>query len=169
MATLQEKRINFNPKLTVSNTGGNLSTDTYRNTETTEISGQKVWDDYNNKFNTRPENITINLLQNGEEIDEVTLENTAKQDWNYSFKELPVYDAEGETYVYTVSEDKVPGYSTEIVGYMITNHLVPIKSETLEEQKRQHKQKCLQRINQNLLVTKHYQKLMMSHKKDGPS
>ncbi len=26
MATLQEKRINFNPKLTVSNTGGNLST-----------------------------------------------------------------------------------------------------------------------------------------------
>ncbi len=27
MATLQEKRINFNPKLTVSNTGGNLSTD----------------------------------------------------------------------------------------------------------------------------------------------
>ena len=28
MATLQEKRVNFNSKMTVSNTGGNLSTDT---------------------------------------------------------------------------------------------------------------------------------------------
>ena len=27
MATLQEKRVNFNSKMTVSNTGGNLSTD----------------------------------------------------------------------------------------------------------------------------------------------
>lgn len=103
--------------------------------ETTEISGEKVWDDYNNKFNTRPEAITINLLQNGKEIDEVTLENTAKQDWKYSFKDLPVYDAEGDAYVYTVSEDKVAGYSTEVIGYMITNHLVPTKSETPEERK----------------------------------
>ncbi len=101
--------------------------------ETTEISGSKVWDDYNNKFNTRPENITINLLQNGKEINEVTLENTAKQDWKYSFKDLPVYDAEGEAYVYTVSEDRVSGYSTEVIGYMITNHLVTTKSETPKE------------------------------------
>lgn len=28
MATLQEKRVNFNSKVTISNTGGNLSTDT---------------------------------------------------------------------------------------------------------------------------------------------
>ncbi|WP_270274853.1 Cna B-type domain-containing protein, partial [Enterococcus casseliflavus] len=89
--------------------------------ETTEISGSKVWDDYNNKFNTRAEAITINLLQNGKEINEVTLENTAKQDWKYSFKDLPVYDAKGEAYVYTVSEDKVPGYSTEVKGTTIKN------------------------------------------------
>ncbi|MFS8355161.1 Cna B-type domain-containing protein, partial (plasmid) [Bacillus nitratireducens] len=29
----------------------------------TELSGKKVWEDYNNKFGKRPESITVQLLQ----------------------------------------------------------------------------------------------------------
>ena len=47
---------------------GTTITNTYKNTETTELSGKKIWEDYNNKFNTRPESITVQLLQNGTEF-----------------------------------------------------------------------------------------------------
>ncbi|WP_141552159.1 Cna B-type domain-containing protein, partial [Bacillus cereus] len=47
---------------------GTTITNTYKNTETTELSGKKVWEDYNNKFGTRPEGITVQLLQNGTEF-----------------------------------------------------------------------------------------------------
>ncbi|WJE35842.1 Cna B-type domain-containing protein [Bacillus mycoides] len=40
---------------------GTTITNTYKNTETTELSGKKIWEDYNNKFNTRPESITVQL------------------------------------------------------------------------------------------------------------
>ncbi|PGY08730.1 Cna B-type domain-containing protein, partial [Bacillus cereus] len=36
-----------------------------KNTDKTELSGKKVWKDYNNQFKTRPESITVQLLQNG--------------------------------------------------------------------------------------------------------
>ncbi|PGX01098.1 Cna B-type domain-containing protein, partial [Bacillus sp. AFS033286] len=44
---------------------GTTITNTYKNTETTELNGKKVWEDYNNKFGKRPESITVQLLQNG--------------------------------------------------------------------------------------------------------
>ncbi|WP_140152273.1 Cna B-type domain-containing protein, partial [Bacillus thuringiensis] len=47
---------------------GTTITNTYKNTETTELSGKKVWEDYNNKFGKRPESITVQLLQNGTEF-----------------------------------------------------------------------------------------------------
>ncbi|OOQ93095.1 Cna B-type domain-containing protein, partial [Bacillus cereus] len=40
---------------------GTTITNTYKNTETTELSGKKVWEDYNNQFKTRPESITVQL------------------------------------------------------------------------------------------------------------
>ncbi|MEX0138817.1 Cna B-type domain-containing protein, partial [Bacillus nitratireducens] len=47
---------------------GTTITNTYKNMEATEISGKKVWEDYNNKFGKRPESITVQLLQNGTEF-----------------------------------------------------------------------------------------------------
>ncbi|WP_144511823.1 Cna B-type domain-containing protein, partial [Bacillus thuringiensis] len=100
---------------------GTTITNTYKNTETTEVSGKKVWEDYNNKFNTRPESITVQLLQNGTELKTEAVKADKEGNWNFSFKDLPKYDEQGNEYTYTVSEVKVNGYETKVEGTTITN------------------------------------------------
>ncbi|WP_225420139.1 Cna B-type domain-containing protein [Lapidilactobacillus gannanensis] len=41
---------------------------------------------------------------------------TAKDNWHYSFDNLPKYDENGDEYLYTVKEWKVPGYITGVDG-----------------------------------------------------
>ena len=94
---------------------------TYRNTETTEVVGTKTWDDYSNKFNTRPESITVDLMQNGKEIDKQTVKADHQGNWTYRFDNLPKYDAEGKEYTYAIQEEKVPGYTTKVNGYDLIN------------------------------------------------
>ncbi len=79
---------------------------TYRNTETTEVSGTKTWNDYENKFHTRPESITVDLMQNGKEIDKQIVKSDNHGNWTYRFDNLPKYDAEGKAYTYTIQEGK---------------------------------------------------------------
>ncbi|WP_152630519.1 Cna B-type domain-containing protein, partial [Bacillus mycoides] len=100
---------------------GTTITNTYKNTEATEISGKKVWEDYNNKFNTRPESITVQLLQNGTEFKTEEVKADKDGNWNFSFKDLPKYDGQGNEFTYTVSEVKVNGYETKVDGTTITN------------------------------------------------
>ena len=100
---------------------GTTITNTYKNTETTEVSGKKVWEDYNNKFNTRPESITVQLLQNGKEFNKQEVKADKEGNWNFSFKDLPKYDEKGNEFKYTVSEVKVNGYETKVDGTTITN------------------------------------------------
>ncbi|QUG87009.1 Cna B-type domain-containing protein [Bacillus nitratireducens] len=100
---------------------GTTITNTYKNTETTEVSGKKVWEDYNNKFNTRPESITVQLLQNGTEFNKQEVKADKEGNWNFSFKDLPKYDEQGNAYTYTVSEVKVKDYETKVEGTTITN------------------------------------------------
>ncbi|MDZ5610916.1 Cna B-type domain-containing protein, partial [Bacillus pseudomycoides] len=80
--------------------------------EATEISGKKVWDDYNNKFGKRPESITVQLLQNDKEFKTQEVNAGTEGKWNFSFKDLPKYDEQGNEYKYTVGEVKVEGYET---------------------------------------------------------
>ncbi|MDO0918564.1 MULTISPECIES: Cna B-type domain-containing protein [unclassified Enterococcus] len=94
---------------------------TYRNTETTEVSGTKTWNDYGNKFNTRPESITVKLMQNDKEIDDQIVKADKKGNWTYRFDKLPKYDAEGKAYTYKIQEESVPGYTSEINGYDLVN------------------------------------------------
>nr|WP_230319102.1 Cna B-type domain-containing protein [Enterococcus casseliflavus] len=94
---------------------------TYRNTETTEVSGTKTWNDYDNKFNTRPESITVKLIQNDKEIDKQVVKSDNHGNWTYRFDKLPKYDAEGKVYTYTIQEENVPGYTSEINGYDLVN------------------------------------------------
>ena len=120
--TITENDVDF---YTVEVNGYNI-TNTHI-TATTSISGTKTWDDNNNKLGKRPESITVNLLQNGKEIKEVTV--TAADNWTYSFEEQPKVNTEtGEAYVYTVTEDAVPEYRSIITktasGYDITNTLI---------------------------------------------
>ncbi|WP_280147333.1 Cna B-type domain-containing protein [Bacillus cereus] len=100
---------------------GTTITNIYKNTETTEVSGKKVWEDYNNKFNTRPKNITVQLLQNGTEFKTEEVKADKEGNWNFSFKDLPKYDEQGNAYTYTVDEVKVDGYETKVEGTTITN------------------------------------------------
>ena len=87
----------------------------------TEVSGTKTWKDNNNEYKTRPTSIVINLLQNGKQIDSKEIGESS--DWAYEFKNLPEYDKDGVKYNYTVTEEEVTGYVTEISGYDVINTL----------------------------------------------
>ncbi|OKA33064.1 hypothetical protein BJR06_25230 [Bacillus cereus] len=100
---------------------GTTITNTYKNTETTEVNGKKVWEDYNNKFNKRPGSITVQLLQGDKVIQDTKVEADKEGNWNFSFKDLPKYDEKGNEIKYTVSEVKVDGYETKVEGTTITN------------------------------------------------
>ena len=89
---------------------------------TANLSGTKLWIDDTNADNTRPANITLRLYQNSVEIASQTV--TALTDWKWSFTNLPKYDEYFVPYEYSVTEDAVPGYSTDIEGLAITNTLL---------------------------------------------
>ncbi|WP_156854135.1 Cna B-type domain-containing protein [Oceanobacillus sp. AG] len=90
--------------------------------EVTKVSGAKTWNDGDDQDRKRPDSITVNLLANGEQVD--SAEVTAEDKWKYSFTDLPKYNA-GEEIVYTVTENSVDKYTTEIDGYNIKNHYTP--------------------------------------------
>ena len=94
-------------------------------TTTTSVSGTKTWVDNNNQDKERPENITVNLLANGTEVQDVLV--TAENNWSYSFTDLPKYDENNKLIKYTVSEDSVEQYQTTISEYDITNKYIPRK------------------------------------------
>ncbi|MGH0499756.1 Cna B-type domain-containing protein, partial [Bacillus wiedmannii] len=83
----------------------------------TSVSGTKTWKDGN--ATDRPSSIQVELLQNGNSIK--TQEVTAVNSWNYTFADLPAYDNDGNAYTYTVKEQPVAGYKSEVNGYNITN------------------------------------------------
>ena len=95
--------------------------------ETTEVSGTKTWNDAENQDGKRPESIIVRLLANGIEKDSQTVKADEAGSWTYRFTNLPKYEA-GEEIVYTVTEDAVPDYTTEISGYDITNSYAPGKT-----------------------------------------
>ena len=64
----------------------------------------------------------MNLLANGKEVDSVEV--TEADDWKYNFTSLPKNEA-GEEIVYTITENSVGSYTTEVNGHDITNHYTP--------------------------------------------
>ena len=101
--------------------GGDVELVGYWINNTTEVSGEKTWDDANNKDGKRPNKITVNLLSNGNKIQtkDVTADATGR--WLYSFKNLPKYDNQHKEIKYTVTEEAVAGYTAEINGLNIKN------------------------------------------------
>ena len=91
--------------------------------ELIEVSGVKTWVDSDNENDTRPESITIQLLQNGKVIATKTV--TAVDNWTYTFTDLPVSDGYGNEYTYTVREETVIGYYTVYDGMNVINVLLP--------------------------------------------
>ncbi|MCY7025166.1 Cna B-type domain-containing protein [Streptococcus sanguinis] len=94
--------------------------------ETTTVSGSKTWEDGDNQDGKRPASITVNLLANGQKVNTQTVGEA--EGWSYNFTGLPVYK-DGQRITYTVTEEAVPGYSTSLNGYNITNSYTPEKTE----------------------------------------
>ncbi len=88
----------------------------------TEVVVKKVWDDKENKDGLRPERITVRLLADGQEV--AVKEITATDNWQASFTDLPVYK-DGKKIVYTITEDPVAGYTSNIDGFTVTNRHIP--------------------------------------------
>ncbi|MGX7150167.1 Cna B-type domain-containing protein [Enterococcus ureasiticus] len=112
--TVIEDKDKSNIIITNSHTPGN-----------TEIKGTKIWEDKDNQDGKRPEKITVNLLANG--VLKESKEVSAADNWAYSFTNLPKYE-EGEEVVYTITENAVPDYTTEINGNNLINRYAPGKT-----------------------------------------
>ncbi|KMP27685.1 cell wall anchor protein [Bacillus wiedmannii] len=83
----------------------------------TKVEGIKTWKDGN--ATDRPTMIKVDLLQNGNVIQ--TQDVFAVMGWKYTFTDLEAYDAEGKAYEYTVKEQPLAGYESEVNGTDITN------------------------------------------------
>lgn len=91
--------------------------------ETTDFEVEKVWlDDNDNADGNRPESITVRLYAGGQEIKVVKL--NASNGWRHHFGNLPKF-VNGKPIHYSVREDPVEGYVTEIDGFTIYNKYQP--------------------------------------------
>lgn len=97
--------------------------------QTTSITGKKVWNDDADQAGKRPSAITVDLLANGKAVTKngkpVTKSVSAETGWTFSFDDLPVMD-NGSAVTYTVKEEQVTGYTADISGdaangFTITN------------------------------------------------
>ncbi|MBR3334900.1 MAG: Cna B-type domain-containing protein, partial [Clostridia bacterium] len=89
---------------------------------TTEIQIVKIWVDNDNKDGNRPEKITIHLYAGGEEVK--TTELNASNGWKRTFSDLPKF-VDGHPIKYSVTEDPVKWYTSEVRGFTITNRYQP--------------------------------------------
>ena len=90
--------------------------------ETTSVEVNKTWNDSGNQDGIRPDDITVNLLADGQKVKSAKI--TADKNWKYTFTGLDKYK-DGQVINYTISEDEVEGYTSDINGFDITNTHVP--------------------------------------------
>lgn len=74
----------------------------------------KEWKDEDDADGIRPESVTIHLMANGTEIGEYQI--TKENGWKLEIKDLFRYD-DGSEIKYTIVEDEVEGYKSEIQDY----------------------------------------------------
>ncbi|MDO5146967.1 MAG: Cna B-type domain-containing protein, partial [Eubacteriales bacterium] len=105
--------------------GTNNIVNTHR-LETINISGKKTWEDADNRSGRRPKAITIRLLKNGTVVDTRTV--SEAENWSWSFEGLPKYEQGkvGVEIAYSIAEDPVPGYRSEVSGYNVTNRITSV-------------------------------------------
>lgn len=126
--TVEEANVKgYTAKVTGDATKGYIVTNIHT-PETVKIPVTKVWDDSNNADRIRPDKVVINLRADGNSTDE-KLELSESNKWTGKFENLPKYK-DGTEIKYTVTEDTVNGYKSEITGdmengYTVTNTHTP--------------------------------------------
>ena len=118
--TVEEDAVaGYQPSITGDATAGFTITNTHA-PETITVAGSKTWDDADNRSGVRPEEITIRLLANGEEVAGKARTVTAADGWAWRFTDLPKYE-NGQEITYAIVEDAVPGYTATVDGFDVTN------------------------------------------------
>jgi len=125
--TIEELNVHedYDVDINDENLGNVIITNSYT-PEVTDVSGEKIWEDADNQDGVRPDEITVSLLANGEEIDSQDV--TADDNWSYTFTDLPVYQPGevGQEIEYTVVEAEIPeGYEVDYDGNNIINSYDP--------------------------------------------
>lgn len=72
------------------------------------INVTKIW------IGSPAEEVTVRLFADGEEIQSAKI--SAECGWKYCFNNLAVYTSKGDKIEYTLKEDIIEGYSSEIAG-----------------------------------------------------
>lgn len=111
---IEEKMKGYDSEITGEAGSGFIVKNT--NNEKIDIPVLKKW------IGGEEDSIIVNLYANGEKIDSKKI--SKKDNWKYTFKNLDKY-RENKEVIYTVKEEKVQGYNTEITGdnkgFIITN------------------------------------------------
>ena len=84
-----------------------------------DVSVAVFWNDGNNTEGFRPESVIVRLKKGDETIGSKELNTT--NNWTGTFADLYKYDDAGDEITYIVTEDDVENYTTNVVGYTITN------------------------------------------------
>ena len=77
-----------------------------------DIAIEKVWEDNENELGVRPDNITVNINQNGTQIETQTLNEA--NNWKYILEDTRLFDDNEVLYDYSVDEINVNLYSSEV-------------------------------------------------------
>ena len=94
---------------------------------THNIIGTVAWNDQNNKYSSRPENITVTLSRTPTtgEVTPIPAPIQIRGNATFNFNNVQTYDTtNGNAYTYQISQNRVPGYKTTISSYNITNQLI---------------------------------------------
>ncbi|MCW6652791.1 Cna B-type domain-containing protein [Aerococcaceae bacterium NML210727] len=110
---------------------GTTVTNTLSFDEKITVSGKKVWNDNNNAFQKRPDSIKVNLLQNNTPLKSENVTGNGNE-WTFQFTDLPKYDANGDVYNYTLTEEVTTKnsvgaadvYTSEITGNAATGFVI---------------------------------------------
>ncbi|MGY3766275.1 Cna B-type domain-containing protein [Vagococcus vulneris] len=89
--------------------------------ETVDIKGKKTWEDKDNRYYTRPDNIVVTLVKDGVDYQSIIVNET--HDWSYDFGKLPKRE-NGQEINYIIREDTVSGYTTTVSDYNLKNSLI---------------------------------------------
>ena len=115
----------YDTTITGNSDEGFVVTNRYIKPEKVSVEGSKTWDDKGNQDGKRPNEITINLLKNGKKIE--TKKVTKIDGWKWKFENLDKWE-NGEEINYTITEEKVEGYQTEVKGFNLKNSYTPGKT-----------------------------------------
>lgn len=144
-----------------------IITNTYQPETNYKVKGKKVWNDYNNYYKLRPENIELELYRYAKEQEGYTnsvsrvkvnytednLTWTGKEassnQWQYTISDLPCYAPNGQEYTYVVKEN-----TTNIEGFYVNNG--EVSSSTYNASKEVNMNDITNRFNGSCEVRKHW-------------